>query len=790
MKAILVLTTVLLSTLPGLSQAEEATRDRHVLVEAEGFAQHGGWVVDPQFMDQMGSPYLLAHGLGRPVADATTEVEFPVTGTYRVWVRTKDWVARWNAPGAPGKFQLLIHDKPLASTFGADGAQWHWQEGGAVDIAKRRVRLALHDLTGFEGRCDAILFSRDQDFAPPNKDPEMAAFRRRCLGLPEQPEPAGEFDFVITGGGIAGTCAAVSAARLGLKVAFIQDRPVLGGNNSSEVRVWLQGARSKEPWPRIGDVVAELEQERSAHYGPTNTADLYEDEKKLAVVRAEPNIRLFLEHRANAVEADGGRLRAVIAQEVSTGRRVRIAGRWFADCTGDAAVGALAGADCEIHPKGRMGPCNLWNVEDAGSPQRFPRCPWALDLSDKPFPGRSTTNPDTHKLGGWYWESGFDRDPIAEMEYVRDWNFRAMYGAWDAMKNVDKVLPNHRLNWSAHILGKRESRQLLGDVVLTLEDLKSGRQFLDGCVPTGWKVDLHLPDPKYEQGFEGDAFISTAHFTPYPMPFWIPYRCLYSRTVANLFMAGRDISVTHEALGAVRVMRTGGCMGEIVGMAASLCKQHDTTPRGVYEQHLSELQELMRRGVGKNPEASPDYENQGEGRRKLGEPTVIAQPAWLAQAGPNLAIMAKVSVPDGGLLNDGQADIADNSGRWLGRGPLPHEIEFAWEKPVTVGAARVISGYNQGGQVTAPLADFTLQWNLGMTWQDIPGASVQGNLDPHWSATFTPVKAAKLRLRVTKTQDDTARIWEVEFYGPAAGAGGVPASQSPSLEQTHSASES
>lgn len=776
-----------LAALVVLCGAGSALAEQPVLVESEGFTQRGGWVVDPQFMDQMGSPYLLAHGLGRPVADATTEVEFPATGTYRVWVRTKDWVAQWKAPGAPGKFRLLVDGRPLATTFGTEGAQWHWQDGGKVDITGRRVRLALHDLTGFEGRCDAILFSRDANFTPPNRDPEMAAFRRACLGLPEQPESRGEFDFVVTGGGIAGTCAALSAARLGLKVALIQDRPVLGGNNSSEVRVWLQGARNKEPWSHIGDVVAELEQDRRAHYGPTNTADLYEDENKLAVVRAESNIRMFLDHRVNGVETDGGRICAVIAQEINTGRRARIAGRWFADCTGDAAVGALAGADFEIEPKGRMGPCNLWNVCEckdtnaintttvvAAEPQPFPRCPWALDLTDKPFPGRSRTKPDPLKLGGWYWESGFDRHPIEEMEYIRDWNFRAMYGAWDAMKNVDKVLPNHSLNWSAHILGKRESRRLLGDVVLCFEDLKSDRQFPDGCAPTGWSNDLHLPDPKYEKGFEGNAFISRADFGRFPAiqerrPFWIPYRCLYSRNITNLFMAGRDISTKHDALGAVRVMRTGGCMGEVVGMAACLCKKYETTPRRIHESHLSELQYLMRRGVGRNAGANPDYENGAEPKRKPTPriPPVVAKPAWLAKAGPNLARTAKVSSPGGGLLNDGKVDMSDNGSRWLGRGPLPHEIEFTWERPVTIGAARIISGFFDGA-VTAPITDFVLQWHDGEEWKNIPGSTAKGNLDTCWSCSFQPVTAAKIRLLVTKTRTDTSRIWEVELYGPTA----------------------
>jgi hypothetical protein len=578
-----------------------------ILVEAEGFAQHGGWVVDQQFMDEMGSPYLLAHGLGTPVKDATTTVEAPVSGKYRVWVRTRDWVAPWKAPGAPGRFQLLIAGKPLPVTFGTEGAEWHWQDGGTVVLERGKVELALRDLTGFAGRCDAILFSGGEEFRPPNKDPEMADFRRSLLGLPEKPEPAGEYDLVVVGGGIAGMCAALSAARLGVKVALIQDRPVLGGNNSSEIRVWLGGQINLPPYPRIGDVVKELEPARKAHYGPANTADLYEDEKRLALLRAEPNISVFLNHRANAVELQERRIRAVVAQNVFTARRLRFGGRWFADCTGDGTIGALAGADFEMTLQGHLGSSNLWSVVETPQPVSFPRCPWALDLSDKPFPGREGGPKDILKLGCWYWESGFDRHPIHDREYIRDWNFRAMFGAWDALKNVDGKYPNHRLNWAAYVSGPRESRRLLGDVVLTKEDLITGREFPDGCVPATWSIDLHLPDPRYEKGFEGDAFISRAHHTPYKRPYWIPYRCLYSRNVPNLLMAGRDISVSREALGTIRVMRTGGMMGEVVGMAVAICKKHDTDPRAVYEKYLDELKQLMRRGAGrKSPQNVPE----------------------------------------------------------------------------------------------------------------------------------------------------------------------------------------
>lgn len=755
-----------------------------VLVEAEGFKEHGGWVLDSQFMDNMGSPYLLAHGLGVPVDDARTTVEVPAAGRYRVWVRTMDWVARWEAPGTPGRFEVLIDGRKLDETFGTVGARWHWQDGGNVTLPAGKVPIVLHDLTGFEGRCDAIVLSPDPEFTPPNEDPGMTAFRRQCLGLPDHPEPAGNFDLVVTGGGIAGTCAALSAARLGLKVALIQDRPVLGGNNSSEVRVWLHGARNKEPWPRIGDVVAELEQERHAHYGPSNTADLYEDDKKLALVRAEPNITLLLEHRVNGVEMADGRIKAVLAQEVRTGRRVQVGGRWFADCTGDACVGALAGAELEIQATDHMGPCNLWNVcectdltaigtdtQVSADPVPFPRCPWALDLSDRPFPGRSKEKPEPDRLGGWYWESGFDRDPIEEMEYIRDWNFRAMYGAWDAMKNVDKVLPYHQLNWAAYILGKRESRRLMGDVVLSVYDLETDREFPDGCVPTGWSNDIHHPDPRYESGFAGDAFISSADFGSFPAhqegrPFWIPFRCLYSRNVPNLLMAGRDISVTHDALGAVRVMRTGGCMGEIIGMAARLCREHDTDPRGVYEQHLSELRDLMRRGTGTAPAA----ELSDGGQR---QPVKLEVAGWLATAGLNLARQAVVSTPGTPvtaikshlLLNDGNGKVDDNSTRWVQRAPLPHVVELRWNQSLELGATRIVSGYYSAPGVSAPISDFTLEWLDGAQWKPmLPG--IRGNPNPAWAATFPPVRTRAVRLTVTGTQNDISRIWEIEFYAP------------------------
>jgi hypothetical protein len=601
-----------------------AARGQNVLLEAEQFADLGGWVVDQQFMDQMGSPFLLAHGLGEPVCDAVTTATFPAAGQYHVWVRTRDWVAPWKAPGAPGKFQLLVDGQPLGVTFGTEGAEWHWQDGGTVKVGTE-AKMALHDLAGFEGRCDAILFSRDEKFQPPNDLATLTKFRRTTLNHPKTPDEGGRYDLVVVGGGISGTCAAVSAARQGLKVALVQDRPVLGGNASSEVRVWPEGAIQQPPHPHIGDIVSELMPDWTARDGNAKAASIYADETKQAVVKAEPNITLLLDERVNEVEARGGVIRSLVAQHTRTGRRMRITGRWFADCTGDATVGFLAGADYEVTDENHMGASNLWNVKDQAAAMEllkceckdtnalnhavhlmetaapFPRCPWAVDLSNKPFPGRGSARgdgqPDLGSLGEWMWESGFDRDPIADMERVRDQNFRAMYGAWDALKNVDKLYPNYKLGWAAFIAGKRESRRLLGDVVLDGDAFRTNRLWSDGCFPCSWSLDLHMPDPAFKKGNEGDEFIATATVGAtgytYQGPYWAPYRCLYSRNISNLFMAGRDISVTREALGAVRVMRTCGMMGEIVGKAAWICERQKTTPRGVYEHFLPQLKELM-----------------------------------------------------------------------------------------------------------------------------------------------------------------------------------------------------
>lgn len=561
-----------------------------VFVEAESFADSGGWKLDTQFIQEMGSPYLLAHGLGSPVDDATTKVSFDQSGKYRVWVRTKDWVARWKATPPPGTFQVSIDGNPLSETFGTKHADWSWHDSGVVEIAAGERRLTLHDLTGFDGRCDCIYFTTDLEATPPAADEVLGKWRRDQLGLAEEPRVRGPYDLVVVGGGYAGMGAAISAARMGCRVALVQDRSVLGGNGSSEVRVWAMGNIRRGKFPRIGEIIEEFADEATKSPG---TYEEFGDDLKEQVVRAEPNIDLLLNHHAHAVRMDGSKIKSVIAFDTRSGEEVEILGNLFSDCTGHGWIGAWAKADLELTPEGRMGMSNMWAWDEQEKAIEFPETPWALDLTMADFP-----YPRDHH-GQWFWESGFDKDPLGDAEGIRDWNLRAVYGAFNAMKNRDGA-DKHQgafLTWVAYIGGPRESRRLMGDVVLNQEDIVSKRDFPDGCVPSTWSIDLHYPKKQYAQKFPDNPFISIAEHgkgvdRAYGYP--VPYRCFYSRNVDNLFMAGRCVSVTHQALGTVRVMKTCGMMGEVVGKAASICTKEDCSPREVYSDHLNELLTMLK----------------------------------------------------------------------------------------------------------------------------------------------------------------------------------------------------
>lgn len=587
------------------------TGEETVEVEAEWFEDYGGWVNDTQFMDQMGSPYLLAHGLGKPVADAKTKF-IAKGGKYNVWVRTKNWTAPWHPDIGAGTFNLVVNGEKLPNLLGCQGkGEWLWVKADDVTLKDGENTLALHDCDGFDGRVDAIVFSTSARPMPIVDELESSraagkvGFRRQTY-VPN-PESLPRFDLCVVGGGVAGICTAVSAARLGLSVALVQDRPVLGGNNSSEVRVHLGAYQNIPPYPRLGDVLAEFGPKRG---GNAESAANYEDDRKLAIIKAEKNIRLFLNEHVNGVKTNEmGRILSVRSISTKTGVATWFEAANFADCTGDGTVGYRAGADFRMGREAKsetnepdapekadmitMGASVQWNAGKTSGDASFPFRPWMLKTINE-------QNCSPHLKGDWWWEAGLGRDQIAEGEYIRDYGLLVAFSNWAFVKNgysKKAEFADKELKWVAYNAGRRESRRLLGDFILDQNHLRNKDFQPDGTCATTWTIDLHLPKTAEESKFEGEPYQSNSlneKIWPYP----IPYRCLYSRNVPNLFMAGRDISVTHIALGTTRLMRTHGMMGEVVGMAASICKKHGCNPRDVYTTHLDELKELMTKGVG------------------------------------------------------------------------------------------------------------------------------------------------------------------------------------------------
>ena len=573
-----------------------------ILVEAESFANAGGWSIDQQFIFEMGSPYLIAHGMGAAVEDATTKVTLSKSGLYHIYVRTYNWTSPWSEKRGAGAFRLGIDGTLLEQELGATGKAWMWQYAGAVDIAKGDAELRLHDMTGFDGRCDAIYLTTDKADVPPVGGDALAEFR-----LKHNPRKikSVKYDFVVVGGGVAGMCAAVAATRLGCEVALINDRPIWGGCNSSETRVHLGGHIEMEPYTNLGNLIKEFGPSRGGNAQP---AENYEDEKKRAFLEAEENLTLYPSYKVYKVDCKGGKIKAVYAQHISTGEIIRFEAPIFSDCTGDGTVGYLAGADYSMGREGRdeynepsapekgdkmtMGSSVQWYSVESASQSDFPLFEYGLNFNEQSC--------EKVTMGEWTWETGMNYDQCKEFERIRDYGLMVVYSNWsfliNRLQNNEKY-KNRTLGWVAYIAGKRESRRLLGDHVLNENDLIGEVQYPDASFTTTWSIDLHYPDPKNTANFPDAEFKSICTHGAVN-PYAVPYRCLYSRNIDNLFMAGRDISVTHIGLGTVRVMRTTGMMGEVVGMAASICQKHKCLPRGVYTSHLDELKALMREGAG------------------------------------------------------------------------------------------------------------------------------------------------------------------------------------------------
>ena len=403
-------------------------------------------------------------------------------------------------------------------------------------------------------------------------------------------------DFCVVGGGIAGLCAALAAARHGARTVLVQDRPMLGGNASSEIRMHICGAHG--PNRRETGIVEEIQLE-NLRYNAGSCWPVF-DSVLWGLARREPLLTLVLDASVCSCETAADRsIRSVRAWQGTTQRWIEVSARLFADCSGDAVLAPLSGADFRVGREARseygeseappeadsctMGNSILLQAMEFETPQDFAPPPWAIDFSEPDMQRwvRNRWMPPTRN-NYWWIEVGGADDSIGNAEEHRDQLLPIAFGVWDWIKNKWEEHEKYRnfgLEWVGSLPGKRESRRYLGDHVLTQGEVQSGGDFPDVVAYGGWLIDNHYP-----KGFWHDG--PGTKYTDCPSPFGIPYRSLYSRNVPNLLFAGRDISCTHVAMSATRVMATCGLCGQAVGTAAAIAaREHaDLFQSGCSEQ--------------------------------------------------------------------------------------------------------------------------------------------------------------------------------------------------------------
>ncbi len=408
-------------------------------------------------------------------------------------------------------------------------------------------------------------------------------------------------DFCVVGGGMAGLLAALAAARHGAKTVLLHDRPVLGGNASSEIRMHICGAHG--PDRRETGILEELLLENYAR-NPTANFSLWDSVLYGAAV-TEPNLTLLLNTTVQACAAEEGAIRSVRGWQLTTETQWTVRAPLFADCSGDGILAPLGGARWRIGREARaeygesiapetadlktMGMSCLLQAREYPSPQTFIPPSWAHSYAANGEQIRSRGY-DVRTTNFWWIEvGGASGDILHQCERAREDLLRIAFGTWDYVKNHapdrDRYA-NWAIEWIGFLPGKRESRRYVGDHVLTQGDIEAEGRFDDLVAYGGWTMDDHFPAGFYHPR-------AGTIFHPAPSPFGIPYRSLYSCNIANLFCAGRCHSATHAALSATRVMATTSLMGQAVGTAAALAARDGLTPRGVGEKRLRELQRTL-----------------------------------------------------------------------------------------------------------------------------------------------------------------------------------------------------
>jgi hypothetical protein len=412
-------------------------------------------------------------------------------------------------------------------------------------------------------------------------------------------------DFCVIGGGMAGLSAAIASARHGIKVALLSDRPVLGGNASSEIRMWICGAHGENNHET--GIIEELLLENSWR----NTYPSYSiwDSILYEKARYQENLELFLNTYVDKVSLISGNeiefpmISTIEGIQMTTETRIKVNARLFADCTGDGMIGALAGAEFRMGREARdefgesiapvqadsrtMGLSCLIQARETDRLQKFIPPSWAYHYkTDADLPKREHTVSGDQNF--WWLELGGIQDTIHDKEELRDELLKIAFGVWDHIKNHgDHGAERWALDWVGFLPGKRESRRFVGDYILNQNDvMREGRHFTDIVGYGGWTMDDHFPE-----GFYYNEAGTIWH--PAPSPYGIPFRSLYSKNIANLMFAGRDISASHCALSSTRVQATCSTLGQAIGTAASIAIESNLLPRDITNSKMNDLQQIL-----------------------------------------------------------------------------------------------------------------------------------------------------------------------------------------------------
>ena len=408
-----------------------------------------------------------------------------------------------------------------------------------------------------------------------------------------------EVDFCVVGGGLAGVCAAIAAARNGISTLLMQERPMLGGNASSEVRMWVCGARGSNN--RETGLIEEIALE-NLYANPDKSPYLF-DSILLEKAKAEPNLTLLLNCSCMDAETVGGRIVSVTGWQMTTQTFHRVTAQLFADCSGDSILAPLCGAHFRQGREAASEFGEPHTVTVADSKTMGISCLIQARREDRKSVFRAPDRiirpteeqlryrrPNLSSTGEnfWYLEYGGELDCIADAETIRDRLLALALGMWDYIKNSGEFpdADYWKLDFLGFLPAKRESRRMCGLYMMNSKDVLSGGRFPDTVAFGGWGLDDHDP-----RGFFSPDRPNVN--LPTPSPYGIPYRCLYSENIANLFFAGRNISMTHAAMSSTRVMATCAVLGQAVGTAAAVAIRNRLTPDGVYAEKIDELQQTL-----------------------------------------------------------------------------------------------------------------------------------------------------------------------------------------------------